>query len=81
MNINELAVWLKERDHQVTLCLRVESQGLYIKMIDMKTGMVRMGLISNNENEESRMNAFKAVIDQMYKELMDALGREEKNEI
>lgn len=79
MNMNELAAWLKERDHQVTLCLRVESLGLYIKMIDMKTGMVRMGLISNNLNEENRMDAFRPFIDQMYQELMDALGREEQN--
>jgi len=79
--MNELAAWLKERDHQVTLCLRIESQGLYIKMIDMKTGMAKIGLLSNNENEESRMDAFKPFIDRMYRELMDALGREEKNEL
>ena len=77
MTMNELAKWLEERDHQVTLCLRKEEHGLYFKMIDMKTGMVRMGLLSNNENEKSRMDTFKPFIDKMYQELMDALGRED----
>lgn len=75
MNMKELAKWLDERDHQVALCLRKEDQGLYIKMIDMKTGMVQMGLLGNDENEKSRVDLFKPFIDKMYQELMDALGR------
>lgn len=74
MSMEELAKWLDERDHQVTLCLRKEDQGLYIKMIDMKTGMVQMGLLGSDLLED-----FQLMIDRMYRELMDALGREEKN--
>lgn len=77
MTMNELARWLEARDHQITLCLRKENMGLYIKMIDMKTGMIKMGMLSDYENEKSRIDLFKPFIDKMYQELMDALGRED----
>lgn len=79
MTWEELAEWLKTRDHQVTLSLRVEEQGLYLKMVDMKTGMIVMRLLSFSNSGNGRFDVFKEMIDQMYKELMDALGREEKN--
>ena len=80
MSMNELVKWLESRGHQVTVCFRIETVEtlcLYIKMIDMKTGMVNTCLI-NYQDDRSLLDIFKFTLDKMYQELMDALGREEK---
>lgn len=72
MSMNEFTNWLESRDHQVTLCFRKEDQGLYIKMIDMKTGQIQMGLLGSD-----LLDGFQTMIDDMYKRLMESLGRED----
>ena len=79
MTMNELAEWLESRDHQVTVCFCVDTQGLHIKMIDMKTGMAKMGIIYYLD-ERSISNLLELTLDKMYQELMDALGRGERSE-
>ena len=80
MTIPELVEWLKTRDHQVTVCFRVETQGLYIKMIDMKTGQIHMGLLGFELLEKSYSDEVKLMLDDMYKRLMEGLGREERDD-
>lgn len=75
MSMTELAKWLDERDHQVTITLRKESCGLYIKMIDMKTGLIRLGCI-----DSEFLYQFEEILNKMYNELMDDLGREERKD-
>lgn len=74
MIMPELVEWLESRDHQVTITLRKEELGLYIKMIDMKTGLIRMGCVDSES-----LDQFEEMLNKMYNELMDDLGREERN--
>ena len=75
MTLYELSQWLESRDHQVTITLRKEELGLYIKMIDMNTGLIRMGGCIDSES----LDHFEEILNKMYNELMDDLGREERN--
>lgn len=75
MTLYELSQWLESRDHQVTITLRKEELGLYIKMIDMKTGLIRMAGCIDSES----LDHFEEILNKMYNELMDDLGREERN--
>lgn len=74
MTLYELSQWLESRDHQVTITLRKEELGLYIKMIDMKTGLIRLGCVNSE-----LLYLFEEMLNKMYNELMDDLGREERN--
>lgn len=80
MSMNELVKWLESRDHQVTVCFRVETQGLYIKMIDMKTGQIHMGLLGYELLEESYSDEIELMLNAMYDKLMENLGREERDD-
>lgn len=72
MSMEELAKWLEEREHKVTLSLSMNWAGLHIKMVDDKTGLIRACLLGSDLLED-----FQLMIDKMYQELMDALGRED----
>lgn len=74
MTLYELSQWLESRDHQVTITLRKEEFGLYVKMIDMKTGLIRLGCV-----DSELLYQFEEMLNEMYNELMDDLGREERN--
>ena len=71
MNTN-LGEWFQSIKYPVIIELKAGCLGLRITMEDIKTGLKRYGLISYEI-----LDGFDMFIEQMYKELMQSLGRED----
>lgn len=71
MNTN-LGEWFQSIKYPVIIELKDGYSGLRITMEDIKTGLKRDGLIGYEI-----LDGFDMFIEQMYKELMQSLGRED----
>lgn len=74
MRIDE---WLRSKKYPVSVKFWPSPLGLRIRMEDEKTGMIHDGLLGYELLEKSRLDVIELMLDDMYDNIMDNLGRED----